>query len=125
MSWRLKTIVDVREEMCRAVLTGKVNVTDVARAFEVSRPTVYKWLERYRSGGRPGLHDVSRRPRESPNRTPSWVEQRIVLERLVRPTWGGKKIAVVLRRQGVSVPHSRTVDAILRRNGLTKLRAAA
>lgn len=44
----------------------------------VSRPTVYKWLDRYRSEGVAGLKDRSSRPRRCPRRTAPEVEAAVL-----------------------------------------------
>jgi transposase-like protein len=38
------------------------NVSETARAFRTSRPTVLKWVQRLRKQGQRGLRDRSRRP---------------------------------------------------------------
>jgi transposase-like protein len=43
---------------------------EVAERLGVGRGTVYKWLARYRAGGREARYDQSSRPRRSPRRLP-------------------------------------------------------
>ena len=63
--------------------------------FGISRPTGYKWLERYLSEGQAGLVDQSRRPHHSPNRTVPTVETAITALRKKHPAWGGRKLQFV------------------------------
>src|SRR5688572_27142854 len=44
---------------------------EIAEALEICESTVRKWLRRYRTEGRTGLRDRSRRPRRSPAATPA------------------------------------------------------
>ena len=55
----------------RQVLVNRVAVegwpaAEVARQFQVSRSTAYKWLRRFRDEGQAGLEDRSSRPHRSP-----------------------------------------------------------
>ena len=53
----------------------------VAELFRVSRPTVSKWVARYRASGSDGLRDLSSRPHHCPHRTPAAIEERVLSER--------------------------------------------
>ena len=59
----------------------------------------------------------SRRPKNSPKRTPQAQEARILAARDDHPARGARKIAHVLRRDGGIILASSTVNSILRRNG--------
>jgi transposase InsO family protein len=84
-----------------------------AEAAGVSRRTAYKWLRRYRLGGRPALEDRSSRPHRSPRQTAPAQIAAIVASRHARLTaW-----AIAVRTQ---VPRS-TVARILARAGLNRL----
>ena len=83
----------------------------------MSRPTGYLWLERYRKAGSvQGLAERSRRPRQSPGRTPYEQEERVV-ELRQRYSWGAKKLVALLRQEGTELPVV-TVNRILKRRGL-------
>jgi transposase InsO family protein len=87
--------------------------TQAAVAAGVSLRTVYKWLRRYRLGGRPALEDRSSRPHRSPRQTAPAQITAIVTSRQARLTaW-----AIAVRTQ---VPRS-TVARILARVGLNRL----
>jgi transposase len=45
------------------------NVAKMCRNYGVSRPTYYKWLQRYEKHGIEGLRDGSSRPHSSKNST--------------------------------------------------------
>ena len=71
-----KLTVRARREVIVRMQAGW-SVTDIAQQMNVSRTTVYKWWERWRSEGDGGLTDRSSRPRRSPRRTSRRLERRI------------------------------------------------
>jgi transposase InsO family protein len=86
---------------------------EAAAAAGVSVRTAYKWLRRYRLGGRPALEDASSQPHRLPRRTSAETVAAIVAARQERRTaW-----AIAIRLQ---IPRS-TVAAILGRVGLNRL----
>ena len=52
---------------CIHLIEDGYSVSQVARLLDMSRPTIYKWLGRYRNRGLEGLAELSRRPHSSPN----------------------------------------------------------
>lgn len=120
MPLREKTIVEQRQEAVELVLKG-VEIAQVARWYGVSRPTVYAWLERERTGA--GMADRSRAPHHSPQRTACWVEQRLIEERR-RWGFGSKKILKRLSEEEPQVewPKRSTIDTIFKRAGLVEQR---
>lgn len=130
MPWKEQTPMSLRQEFVEQALTisedSSRTFAALCRQFGISRKTGYKWLSRYRQEGLPGLEERSRRPHQSPNRTPPQVEEQIVAVRTAHPAWGGRKIAAFLQRQQVQpVPHPSTITAILRRRGLIDPQEAA
>lgn len=118
MPWNEVSIVGQREEFVRlAQKQGHIRL--LCRRFGVSPTTAYKWLARYREGGRERLVDCSRRPRRSPRRSTEVVEKAVVELREAHPAWGARKIRFRLVALGVEgVPATSTVHAILQRRGL-------
>lgn len=99
-----------------------VTVAELARRFGISRKTAYKWLARVRADE--PLIDRSRRPRSSPTRTDTVIEQALVELRQAHPCWGGRKLRqVLLDRNHTDVPAPSTITHILRRHGLMPERA--
>lgn len=90
-------------------------VSQAAASLGVSRPTAYKWLERYRQESMTGLLDRSSRPSTSPRRLPASKVQEILTLR--------RRLRVGPHRLGplVGLPRS-TVYAVLRRQELARLR---
>lgn len=98
--------------------SGQWSVTELCQRYRVSRPTGYKWLERYAGEGDAGLEERSRAPDTCPHQTPATVERRILALR-AEYGWGAKKLLQVLaRRHPAGVwPARSTVNAILDRHG--------
>ena len=93
------------------------SLTSLCREYEISRPTGYVWLRRFREQGVAGVEERSRRPHWSPRQTASWLESRVVALRQQRPDWGARKLAVLLQREGFTLPVI-TVHRVLLRHGL-------
>lgn len=119
MPWRSSSVEFQRLEFVRLVDAGGVSFAELCRRFGISRPTGYKWVERFTVDGVDGLVDRSRAPRSSPIRTPVEMEELVCSVRRRFPVWGGRKIRGFLLRAGhVGVPAPSTITQILRRNGL-------
>lgn len=113
-------VAEQRAEFVAAVKAG-VPISTACRRFRISRPTGYKWLERYEREGLDGLEDRSRRPLTSPSRTSPEVEQLVCDARRSFPAWGGRKLRAFLLRQGHdNIPAPSTITQILKRNGLVE-----
>ena len=94
------------------------NIRELCRRYGISPPTAYKLLERHAREGGSGLRERSRRPHNSPNRTPVELEQAVLGLREEHPAWGGRTIRKVLLERGHrSMPSPSTITAVLRRNG--------
>ena len=99
--------------LCQRIASGRP-VAHVAAEMGVSRPTAYRWWNRYRAVGQPGLVDRSSRPRRSPTRTKRSLERKIISLR-TRSKLGPARIAARL-----GLPAS-TVHRVLVRAGLNRL----
>lgn len=92
-------------------------VSAAATSAGVSRETAYKWLRRWERDHAEGLVDRTARPHTSPRRTSASMVQRILHLRR-RRKWGPHRL-------GPSLGLARsTVYAILRREGVSRLRDA-
>ena len=103
-----------RLELVRRVIEDGRPVAHVVKELNVSRPTGYKWLRRYREYGAAGLVDRSSRARHQPHRTPVEVEARILALRAERKL-GPARIGPL-----VGLAPS-TVHAVLTRHGMHRL----
>jgi transposase InsO family protein len=125
MPWREVTRVSLRKEFVLLAMQAGSNRRELCRRFGIAPKTGYKWLLRYAQAGASGLEDRSKRPRRSPARTATEVEQAVVrLRHESRNSWGGRKLARLLARQGGPALAPSTVTGILRRAGLLDPAAA-
>ena len=102
MAWKT---MDVHEQRVRFVVAATQKLRSfsaLCAEFDISRPTGYLWLKRYRNLGVQGVTEQSRKPHYSPRQTASHLEQRVVQVRLRYPDWGARKLRVVLAREGVA-----------------------
>ena len=103
-----------RALLVQRVVSQERSIQATAEAFGVSRRTVYKWLERHRTGGHEALSDRSSRPHRSPRRLePARVELVVQLRRCRQTS---PQIA-----RGLKMPCS-TVARVLRQAGLHRLK---
>lgn len=73
-------------------------MTELCQRYRVSRPTGYKWIDRFEEEGEEGLEERSRAPLRCPQHTPASVERRILALR-GEYGWGAKKLLQVLERR--------------------------
>jgi len=104
--------------------SGYFSVTDLSNKHGVSRPTIYKWVNRYKEYGLDGLKEQSRRPNHSPNQTADDLIQLIVKEKLKNRNRGPKKIYNQLKMQysDIDWPAPSTIGEHLKKHGLVKKR---
>ncbi len=63
MPWKETCAMEQREAFIAAWLDGGFSMSELSRRFGVSRPTAYKFVERFRHWGPAGLCDASRAAR--------------------------------------------------------------
>lgn len=115
-------MITERVSLIHDFLSGEFSISELATNYEVSRKTVYKWIERHREGGWDGLKDVSRAPHHHPNAVGPEVEAALLCWKAAKPTWGAPKLREKLLAQlGVErCPAESTLSAILKRHGLSR-----
>lgn len=114
--------MDVHEQRVRFVVEaaqGMQTFRALCAAYEISRPTGYLWLRRYRELGVEGIRERSRKPHRSPERTDPELEHQVVELRQRYPDWGARKLKVLLARQGAELPRN-TIHRILLRHDLVR-----
>jgi len=124
MAWRATNAMLERERFIEAWLHHGLTMTGLCGQFGISRECGYKWIERFKQEGLPGLEERSRTPIHIANKTPQRTEQELLGKRKDHPTWGPKKLIALVRREhpGLELPAPSTVWAILKRNGLVEAR---
>jgi transposase InsO family protein len=114
MKERIRFIADFQRDL--------FSTCELCDRYHISRKTGYKWLGRFEENGPKGLEERSRKPLHCPHKTPDHVEQEIIQARLRHPTWGAKKLLILLQRRHLDWqwPAISTVCDIIKRNGLVK-----
>ncbi len=118
MPFAERTVEALRREFAVLANQEGANLSELCRRYGISRPTGRLWRERYRREGVAGLVDRSRRPQQSPGRTPAEVEAAVVALRTQHPAWGGRNLAAARARHGRAAPAPSTITAIRQRHGL-------
>lgn len=124
MPWNETSAMDQRRHFIADYLEAYFPFSELCRRYGISRPTGYKWVQRYSDAGVAGLIEQSRRPDSCPHATSSDLVEAILEARRKHPTWGAKKLLALLQR---SQPHRpwparTTVCDILKRHGLVPTR---
>ena len=118
MPWQVSEPMSQRVQFVAEVADGIYSMTELCERYRISRKTGYKWLAR---GG--DLRDQSRRPAHTPAATAPATVKLIREVRQAHPTWGPRKLRVLLERRGVPVvPARSTIALILQREGLSQRR---
>lgn len=112
MSERIRLINDYE--------SGDFGISELAQQYEVSRKTVYKWLERFEREGWKGLEDQSRAPEHHPNAVSERIERAVLELKARRPLWGAPKLRAKLLEKLARCPAESTISEILRRHGLSQ-----
>lgn len=125
MPWNQTCPMDERTRFIDTYLSRRYSMSEQCARFNISRKTGYKWLDRFREGGKPALADLSRAPRSCPHKTPAEIEKLIVKTRKAHPQWGAPMIIDYLapKHAHLSLPAYSTAHDILKRNELIVGRA--
>lgn len=117
MPWERKTVDEKRKEFVARAVMGEESISALCREYGISRPTGYKWIERYRNGE--SMCNRPHTPYSRPFKTSREIELRIMDVRAAHPTWGARKIHRFMVDKGeTQLPAVSTVNEILKRNDL-------
>jgi transposase InsO family protein len=120
LTWKAEDVSEQRLRFAIRANSGQEEMKALCEEFEISRPTGYLWVKRYRECERlQELAEVSRRPHRSPRQTAPEIEQRVVALRRQYPDWGARKLADLLQREQIVLPRI-TVHRILLRHDLVR-----
>lgn len=122
MPWDHTSIMDQKRLFVADYLTRSFTIVGLCERYGISRPTAYKWIQRFLSRGYQGLDELPRRPSRCPHRTDDELVEAILELRRRHPTWGAKKLLKILgrRRPDAAWPSRSTVADILKRHGLVE-----
>lgn len=120
MPWKEVSSMDERSRFVKEALKGEVAFSNLCKAYEISRKTGYKWLSRYEESGKQGLSDLSRAPKNSPQKVTDEVRKLLIKSRNEHPYWGPIKIISWLKQKDskLVLPASSTVGEIFKSEGL-------
>jgi transposase InsO family protein len=124
MPWKEVSTMTERARFIADYERGLHSMAELCRRYGISRTTGYKLVHRFYHEGPLACRDRSRRPRTSPTKTPERIVDEILEARRRHPTWGPKKLLVLLARKhpGWPWPARSTTADILKRHGLVPSR---
>ena len=96
MPWKETTTMEQKIEFICEWNSQKYSISELCRAFEISRPTAYKLINKYEKFGLEGLLDDSKAPIHHPNQTDPKVVDKVLKLKERHKTWGAKKLRVLL-----------------------------
>jgi len=118
MPWETVSLMEAKKRLVELVHRQVMTMSEACSQFGVTPKTGYKWLKRFESGGLPGLEELSRAPKRSPQAWPDETRQAVLELKLERPTWGPKKLVAVLAGRGLEMPAVSTAGEWLREANL-------
>lgn len=121
MPWRDVRPMDEKVLFIADYLRQLYTFTELCGRYEISRKTGYKWIKRYRQQDLQGLAEQSRRPQQSPQRTPYRIRKAIVeLRQRGCMVLGPKKIRALLEQRfpDQPIPSKTTIYKILNAEGM-------
>jgi transposase InsO family protein len=101
----------------RAVRVAREDGIAAALALGVSRASLHRWRSRYESGGLDALLDRPRGPAVS--RLPAWVEQAVIVVRLLT-YWNSKRLAAEFTRRLIYPLDHHAVDGLFAEVGTAR-----
>lgn len=124
MPWKVINRMDIKIELTEDWDNGQFSITDLSHKYGVSRPTVYKWLKRYKRYGVEGLKEKSRAPERCPHRTSKAILDIVIEEKLRNRKRGPRKVRAQLKRKHpeLEFPAVSTIGYWLKREGLVEQR---
>ncbi len=124
MPWKETCVMDQKIQMISNWLSGEYSITELSQIHEVSRKTLYKWIERYEVDQNAGLQERTSRPITMPRATPAEIVADILAAKSQHEHWGSRKILAWLgiHYPDKSWPVASTASEILKRHGMVHTR---
>ena len=125
MPWQTHSPMSRRQEFIDARLDARsLSMRALCAQFGISEKTGYKWWARFRAGGPAALADASKAPKVPPHQLTPAVRDAILALREAHPTWGARKLRVVLQRTDPTTgwPAASTIQQVCKRAGLIPAR---
>ena len=123
MGWENKSVMEQKEQFIKEWESGAYYFNSLCEHYGISRTAGYKLIEAYQKFGSDIYAGRSKRPSNSPNKTPQYIEDSIILLRTKHKNWGARKIKKLLEAEYdvEEIPSAVTINAILKRNNLRQL----
>lgn len=99
MPWKTVKPMDQKIRLLSDWQAGQCSKTDLSHKYDVSRPTINKWLMRYEHEGIDGLKERSRAPQHCPHKTSDEIISMIISRKLTNIKRGPKKVIAQLRKE--------------------------
>jgi len=120
----LQLETEIRKTAIKRYLSGEKPKT-IYSDLNRSKKWFFKWLRRYQSGQKDWYKDQSKAPRNSPRQISTIDKQRIIetrnrLESEKFAQLGASAIKWELSKSGFDFPSDRTINRVLKREGLVK-----
>lgn len=124
MPWKIIETMDQKIQLIADWQEQIFSLTDLSQKYGISRPTVYKLIERYEQSGIEGLKEQSRAPKTCPHKTPEKVVNLVIQEKLKNRKRGPRKIRAQLKRRypELELPAISTISYWLKKEGLVEAR---
>lgn len=124
MPWKVINQMGLKIQFVTDLDKEHFSITDLSQKYGISRPTVYKWLKRYKKLGIEGLKEQSRAPKNCPHRTSQKILDLLIQEKLKNRKRGPRKIRAQLKRRHpqLELPAISTISYWLKKEGLVKER---
>ena len=104
MPWRAVLPMDEKIRFIETFEAGVFNFTQLCAFFDISCKTGYKWVERWKAGGRPGLEDRSHATLSCPHRMRDDVAAVLLAIRRKHSGWGPAKLLRIVHKRRPSLP---------------------
>jgi len=124
MPWKETRVMDEKIKMISNWLSGEYSITELSRIHDVSRKTLYKWIERYAADPETGLQERSSRPFTMPRATAAELVAAILAAKSRHEHWGSRKLLAWLKDHypEKNWPAASTTSEILKRHGMVQAR---
>jgi putative transposase len=116
---------ELRKNAINRHMQGGESPKDVYTSLNRSKKWFFKWLTRYNTGSPDWFKEQSRAPKTRPSEIDKQTKSRILLTRqkLAEAPYaqiGVSAIKWALQKQGLPFPSDRTINRVLKREGLVK-----
>ncbi len=124
MPWKVINQMNLKTQLITDHTNNQLNITELSQKYGISRPTVYKWINRYNQLGLAGLNDQKRAPKHRPSKTSQNTLNLIISEKLKNRKRGPRKIRAQLLRKHpqLQLPAISTISYWLKKEGLVEIR---